>query len=99
MPNESARTPLIAANWKMHKTVGEAEDFLDRFVGSAFVGPSERRAMFGETDEALARKFPALLAAGLEPILCVGETEAERDADETEAVLERQVAADLAAVA
>ena len=62
------------------------------------LGHSERRQLFGETDEALARKVPAALAAGLEPILCVGETEQQRDAGETEAVLSRQVAADLAEV-
>ena len=54
-------------------------------VEAVVLGHSERRALFGETDEALARKVPAALAAGLEPILCVGETEAEREADETEA--------------
>ncbi len=62
------------------------------------LGHSERRELFGETDEALARKVPAALAAGLEPILCVGETEEARDAEQTEAVLERQIAADLEAV-
>jgi triosephosphate isomerase (TIM) len=158
MPS-AERRPLVAANWKMHKTIREAEEFLDRFVGAigdlgsvevvvcppftalaaavertrrspvrvaaqnvheqdsgaftgevsipmlrelgvagAIVGHSERRALFGETDEALARKVPALLDAGLEPILCVGETEAERDWGETEAVLRRQVEADLAGV-
>ena len=157
---EPERMPLVAANWKMHKTTGEAADFFERFVGElgdlggveiavappytslhvavdharrtpigvlaqnvheaeagaftgevsipmladlgvagAIVGHSERRQLFGETDEALARKVPALLDAGLLPILCCGETESERDADETEAVLERQVTADLAAVA
>ncbi|MDX6633320.1 MAG: triosephosphate isomerase, partial [Solirubrobacterales bacterium] len=45
---------------------------------------------------ALARKLPAALAAGLEPILCVGESESEREAGETEAVLKRQLDADLA---
>ena len=63
----------------------------------SILGHSERRQLFGETDEALARKVPAALAAGLEPILCVGETEEARDAGETEAVLERQLQADLAA--
>ena len=67
-------------------------------VEAAILGHSERRALFGETDEALARKVPAALAAGLEPILCIGETEAERDSDDTEAVLSRQVEADLADV-
>jgi triosephosphate isomerase len=67
-------------------------------VEAVVLGHSERRQLFGETDEALARKVPAALAAGLEPILCVGETEAARDGGETEAVLERQLQADLAAV-
>jgi triosephosphate isomerase (TIM) len=65
----------------------------------AILGHSERRQMFGETDEALARKVPAALAAGLVPILCVGETLEQREGDETEAVLRRQLEADLAAVA
>jgi triosephosphate isomerase (TIM) len=70
----------------------------DLGVAGAIVGHSERRQLFGETDEALARKVPALLEAGLLPILCCGETEDERDAEETEAVLERQLGADLAGV-
>ena len=56
-------------------------------VEAVVLGHSERRQLFGETDEALARKVPAALAAGLEPILCVGESEEARDAGETEAVL------------
>jgi triosephosphate isomerase len=54
--------------------------------------------MFGETDEALARKVPAAFAAGLEPILCVGETLDQREGGETEAVLRHQVEVDLAGV-
>ena len=149
------RTPLVAANWKMQKTVGETVDFLGRFeapdgvevvvcppftalataveraggtairvaaqnvhedeagaftgevsipmlsdlgVAGAIVGHSERRQLFCETDAALARKVPALLDAALLPILCCGETESERDTGETEAVLERQLTADLAVV-
>jgi triosephosphate isomerase len=152
------RVPYVAANWKMHKTVAEAAQFVDALLpriagtqsdvvicppylalsevversrGSAvrvaaqnmheersgaftgevsapmlleadvdavILGHSERRQHFGETDEALARKVPAALAAGLEPILCVGESEQARDADQTQAVLERQLVADLAAV-
>jgi triosephosphate isomerase len=65
-------------------------------VEAVVLGHSERRQYFGETDEALARKVPAALAAGLEPILCVGESEQARDAGEMQAVLERQLQADLA---
>ncbi len=150
------RTPYIAANWKMHKTIGEAAAFVDALLpriaatqsdvvicppflalsevversrGSAVrvaaqnmheeeagaftgevsasmlveadvdavvLGHSERREYFCETDEALARKIPAAFAAGLEPILCIGESEEARDADQTDAVLERQLRADLA---
>ena len=150
------RTPLIAANWKMHKTVAETAAFLDALlprpaepgaelvvcppftalaaavarcagsgvrvaaqnmhsepegpftgeiaapmltelgVDAVILGHSERRQLFAESDEALARKVPAALEAGLMPILCVGETDAERDADQTEAVLRRQLEADLA---
>ena len=152
------RRPLIAANWKMNKTVAEAEDFLAQLLGEVdglgaevvvcppatalaaaiaatreseveiaaqtmhfeaggaytgeisapmlielgawgvILGHSERRQYFCETDEALAKTLPAALEAGLVPILCVGESEAERDAGETEGVLERQLATDLAAV-
>ena len=67
-------------------------------VEAVILGHSERRQLFGETDEALARKVPAALAAELEPILCVGESEAARDGGETEEVLERQLQADLAGV-
>jgi triosephosphate isomerase len=152
------RTPYIAANWKMNKTVAEAAEFIDALlpriaatqcdvvvcppftalsevvqrrygtavkvaaqnmheeqagaftgevsapmlveldVEAVVLGHSERRQYFGETDEALARKVPAALAADLEPILCVGESEAARDAGETEVVLERQLQEDLSKV-
>jgi triosephosphate isomerase len=61
-------------------------------VYGAIVGHSERRQLFGETDEGVARRAAAALEAGLWVIACVGETEAEREAAETEAVLRRQVA-------
>jgi triosephosphate isomerase (TIM) len=152
------RTPYIAANWKMHKTVAEAAKFVDALlpqiaatqsevvlcppflalaevversrgsavrvaaqnmheepggaftgevsapmlieaeVGAVILGHSERRQLFGESDQALARKVPAALEAGLEPILCIGESEEARDAAQTERVLERQLQADLAAI-
>ena len=62
-------------------------------VEGAIVGHSERRQLFGETDETVRLRCDAALAAGLRVIACVGETDAEREAGETEAVLRRQVAA------
>ncbi len=59
---------------------------------AALVGHSERRHLFGETDEQTARKVDAALQAGLVPVLCVGETLAERDAEQTMAVVTRQLA-------
>jgi triosephosphate isomerase len=60
-------------------------------VYGAIVGHSERRQYFGETDETTAKRARAALDAGLSVIACVGETEAEREAGETENVLRRQV--------
>jgi triosephosphate isomerase len=146
------RTPLIAGNWKMHKTIAEAEEYIQgllprlsgvedvdialcvpftalaamvdsargsrveiyaqnmhdaehgAFTGEVsasmlteldidgvVLGHSERRQLFGETDRALARKVPAALAAGLKPILCVGETEQEREDGDTVRKLRHQV--------
>jgi triosephosphate isomerase len=60
-------------------------------VYGTIVGHSERRQYFGETDETVAKRTEAALAAGLHVIACVGETEAEREAGETESVIRRQV--------
>jgi triosephosphate isomerase len=67
-------------------------------VQGVVLGHSERRALFGESDQALALKVPAALQAGLTPILCVGESESERDSGATERRLRQQVAEDLAGV-
>ena len=64
----------------------------------AIVGHSERRQHFGDTDAVVGAKAKAALAAGIVPIVCVGETLAERDAGATEAVVLRQIAAVLEAV-
>jgi triosephosphate isomerase (TIM) len=74
---------------------GEVHGAMLRDVGCHYVivGHSERRALYGETDEVVARKFRAAQAGGLVPILCVGETLAEREAGRTEAVLARQFGA------
>jgi triosephosphate isomerase len=152
------RTPVLAANWKMHKTPAEARAFMDIFLtrvppledrtillfppavtlaaalyagrarpdvrfgvqnvhweaqgaftgeisaplaraaGAMFtlVGHSERRHIFGETDEQTGWKCVAAVRAGLTPVLCVGEKLAEREAGETDAVVRRQLRAGLA---
>jgi len=55
------------------------------------VGHSERRRLYGEDDGVVARKFAAVLAAKMTPVLCVGETLEERDANQTQAVVARQL--------
>jgi triosephosphate isomerase len=64
---------------------------LELGVDSVLLGHSERRQLFGETDAVLRHKVPVALQAGLAPILCVGETEDEREAGETERKLRQQV--------
>jgi triosephosphate isomerase len=147
-----SRTPFIAGNWKMNKTVSEAQAFIqallprvssaqgvdvavcvpftdlqpvvdavrgsrvevyaqnmhqapsgaftgevsapmlaERDADGVVLGHSERRQYYNETDRALAEKVPAALGAGLKPILCVGETEEEREAGDTERKLRHQV--------
>jgi triosephosphate isomerase (TIM) len=65
---------------------------------AVIIAHSERRQYFGETDERANQKVKAALAAGLTPILCVGETLAEREANRTEAVLERRFRGGVAAL-
>ncbi len=154
------RTPFIAANWKMFKTVHEAvvfakelrpmvKDVLDveivvappftavhavaealrntnvgvaaqdlhweregAFTGEvsgpmvkeaggeyAIVGHSERRRLFGETDATVNQKVTAAFAAGLTPIVCIGETLEERERNETLGVLDRQITLGLTGLA
>lgn len=76
---------------------GEVSGQMAKDVGAEFVivGHSERRSLFGETDENCAAKVSAAIAAGLKPILCVGETKAQRDAGEALQVVSRQLKAAL----
>jgi triosephosphate isomerase (TIM) len=61
------------------------------FVKYVVIGHSERRRLFGETDETVNRKVHSALEAGLRPIVCVGESAAQRDNDEVETVLKQQL--------
>jgi triosephosphate isomerase (TIM) len=61
------------------------------FVKYVVIGHSERRMLFGETDETVNRKVHSALEAGLRPIVCVGESATQRDNDEVETVLRRQL--------
>lgn len=74
---------------------GEVSGSMLKDVGChyALVGHSERRSLYGETDEIVAEKFAAAQRDGLVPMLCVGETLEEREAGTTEAVVEKQLAA------
>lgn len=79
---------------------GEVLGSMLKEVGCEYVivGHSERRAFYGDTDAVVARKVKAAIAAGLKPILCIGETLAERESDQTELVLARQLDAVLGSV-
>lgn len=74
---------------------GEVSSAMLQDVGCRYVivGHSERRAYHGENDQLVADKAKAALAHGVTPIVCVGETRAEREAGQTEAVVKRQLAA------
>ena len=72
-----------------------ASMLLDAGATGVLLGHSERRALFGETDAAIELKLHAALAAGLDPVLCIGETDDERERGETEARLRAQLDAAL----
>jgi triosephosphate isomerase len=72
-----------------------ADMLVDAGAALVILGHSERRAGFGETDADVAAKVEAALAAGLEPIVCIGETLAEREAGQAVEVVSRQVAGSL----
>ena len=78
---------------------GEVSAAMLKDVGASYaiVGHSERRTLYGESDEQVANKFVAAQGQGIVPILCLGETLDEREAGETEAVVGRQLAAVIAA--
>ncbi len=71
---------------------------LEELADYVIIGHSERRHVFGETDEAVNKKVKAALAAGLQPIMCVGETLSEREAGRTADVLLRQTRSGLEGV-
>jgi len=99
-----SRVAVFAQN--MHESdhgafTGEiaAPMLLEIGVTGVILGHSERRAYYAETDERLAAKLPVALEVGLRPILCVGETEEQRVAGETETLLRAQLEADFASLA
>ena len=99
-------TPLVVGGQNMHfetsgAFTGEVSGPMLKDLGCTYVilGHSERRHVFGEPDEMISKKVHAALAAGLVPILCVGETVEERKSNQTEAVVRRHVERGLAGLA
>lgn len=95
---QGSRVSLGAQNVAEHESgayTGEVAPAMLRDVGCryAIVGHSERRSIYGETSAQVAAKFRAVLAAGLTPILCVGETLEERESGSTESVINEQLGA------
>jgi triosephosphate isomerase len=73
-----------------------APGMVKEWAGYVILGHSERRALFGETDDGVRRKVLAALAHGIVPIACVGETLAENEASQTQSVVSRQLRGGLA---
>jgi triosephosphate isomerase (TIM) len=93
---QGTQVALAAQNLSEHASgafTGEVSGAMLAEFGCRYVlvGHSERRQLYGESDDTVAAKFSAARAAGLRPILCVGETLAERDGARTEAVVARQL--------
>ncbi|MDX1635142.1 MAG: triose-phosphate isomerase [Marinobacter sp.] len=88
------------SRWQQGAYTGElsAAMVADLDAGYALVGHSERRELFGEADEEVAAKVSQALAQGIRPIVCVGESLAQREAGEAEAVVCSQVELALASV-
>ncbi len=71
----------------------------DTGIDYVILGHSERRHIFGETDQRINLKIKRSLKVGLKPILCVGETLSERQSEQTDSVIQRQIQDDLAGIA
>jgi triosephosphate isomerase len=96
--NAAANTAIAIGAQNMHwerdgAFTGEVSAAMVRETGARYVivGHSERRTLFGDTNDTVNKRMHAALAAGLSPIVCIGETLAERDRGETMAVLDRQI--------
>lgn len=89
------------SQWQSGAYTGEVSSDMAKDLGCqyALVGHSERRQLFGESDEVVARKIERVLASGLTAVLCVGETLEEREAGSAEQVVASQVQQGLASVA
>ena len=83
--------PALGARRRVHRRGQRRRCCKEAGAEYVIIGHSERRRLFGETDETVNRKLIAALAAKLTPIVCIGETLEEREPAETLAVLDRQI--------